>query len=375
MAIPLTTDDRPSLLRVSQCLYRQSHSGIYYGLLKRAGKQIRKSLKTKDRQLAERLLADLRRKVARLGKRPSSGKLTFTDLADSWLALEETKLKPSSARRVQTSLIQLKKHFGVLSVRAITTTCCEEWEKKRSAAASASTFNADRGALTRLLDYAVREGLLLDNPASIVTGRTLRKSKPVIPSREQFGHLVAQIRKADCRAEGGGNLVELLAYSGMRLNEAVSLLWSDVDSSRGVFRVTGGEVGTKNHEVRMVPLFPAMRELLERIRAETAPAPNVRVIPIKSAKKAMATASRKANLPYFMHHALRHYFVSNAIEAGIDFKAIAAWIGHKDGGVLVAQTYGHLRDTHSFEMAKRMIFTATSRQTSTEASSTNSNTK
>ena len=27
---------------------------------------------------------------------------------------------------------------------------------------------------------------------------------------------------------------------------------------------------------------------------------------------------------------------------------------HKDGGLLVAKTYGHLRDTHSMEMAKRM---------------------
>jgi len=51
---------------------------------------------------------------------------------------------------------------------------------------------------------------------------------------------------------------------------------------------------------------------------------------------------------------MRHYFVSNAIEKNIDFKTIAAWVGHKDGGLLVAKTYGHLRDTHSFEMAKLM---------------------
>lgn len=38
-------------------------------------------------------------------------------------------------------------------------------------------------------------------------------------------------------------------------------------------------------------------------------------------------------------------------------------MGHKDGGVLVAKTYGHLRDTHSFEMAKRMTFSATTVET------------
>lgn len=158
---------------------------------------------------------------------------------------------------------------------------------------------------------------------------------------------------------GRADLVELLAYSGMRIAEAVNLTWADVDFDRGVFTVTGGEGGTKNHEDRTVPLFPALRELLQRIRGDRSPAPTDRVIPIITAKKAMNTACERAKLPHFHHHALRHYFVSNAIEAGVDFKVIANWVGHKDGGLLVAKTYGHLRDAHSFEMAKRMTFSAT----------------
>ena len=78
------------------------------------------------------------------------------------------------------------------------------------------------------------------------------------------------------------------------------------------------------------------------------------MVPILSAKKALITVCKALNFPNFTHHSLRHYFVSNAIEKGVDFKTIAAWVGHKDGGILVAQTYGHLRDTHSKEMAKLM---------------------
>ena len=78
------------------------------------------------------------------------------------------------------------------------------------------------------------------------------------------------------------------------------------------------------------------------------------VTPIKGARTLMANAAKKAGIPRFTHHSMRHYFCSNAIEVGIDFKVIAGWLGHKDGGILVAKTYGHLRDTHSFEMAKRM---------------------
>ena len=158
----------------------------------------------------------------------------------------------------------------------------------------------------------------------------------------------------------GADLVELLAYSGMRLSEATALTWPDVDFERGQFTVTGGAKGTKNHEVRTVPLFPALRSLLERIKAEREGgiAPTQRVVPIVTAKTGIRTACLKAGLAHFHHHLCRHFFVSQAIEAGVDFKTIAAWVGHKDGGVLVAKTYGHLRDTHSAEMAKRMTWSA-----------------
>lgn len=141
----------------------------------------------------------------------------------------------------------------------------------------------------------------------------------------------------------------------MRLGEATHIIWREVDFERNNFTVSGGEVGTKNHLVRVVPLFPTLTAFLQELhQAQRCPPPEARLIPIESAKKAISTACAQARLPHFTHHCLRHYFVSNAIEKGVDFKTIAAWIGHKDGGLLVAKTYGHLRDTHSFEMAKRL---------------------
>ena len=50
--------------------------------------------------------------------------------------------------------------------------------------------------------------------------------------------------------------------------------------------------------------------------------------------------------------------IQSPVEAGCDFKVIAGWLGHKDGGVLVAMTYGHLRSEHSTAMAKRITFDA-----------------
>jgi hypothetical protein len=52
----------PVLHNVAENLYRLESSGGYYALVKKAGKQFRRSLKTKDRKLAERRLNEIREK-------------------------------------------------------------------------------------------------------------------------------------------------------------------------------------------------------------------------------------------------------------------------------------------------------------------------
>jgi hypothetical protein len=52
------------------------------------------------------------------------------------------------------------------------------------------------------------------------------------------------------------------------------------------------------------------------------------------------------------------WIMPNAIEAGINFKVIADWLGHSDGGIPVAKTYGRLRSEFSAAMAEKMSFDA-----------------
>ena len=347
--VPKTT----SYLKVAECLYRNESSGSYYAWLTKSGKKIRKSLKTTDRKHADRRLRTLREQITGLDFSKGKSKLTFENLADEWLKNITVGLKESSARRRQTSVKQLKNYFKGLEVRKITRLMCDQWAQKRSPGIASSTFNNERDTLIGILSYAKREGVILENPAEVTKRRKLGKSPILIPSKEQFDTLLQTLRSLDIRYHIAADLVELLAYSGMRKGEANGLRWRDINFRKGSFTVTGGDVGTKNHESRVVPLFPALRKFLHSFGDQREQLDDF-VVPLKDAKKAIATACRIAELPHFNHHTMRHYFISNAIEKGIDFKTIAAWVGHKDGGLLVAKTYGHLRDTHSFEMAKLM---------------------
>ncbi len=215
-----------------------------------------------------------------------------------------------------------------------------------------------------VFDYAVEIGLRVDNPAAHIRRKPIHSKRPTVPTREQFQQLVAAIRLSDGRADSqakasdGADLVELLAYSGCRLDEARNLRWRDVDFDRDVITITGGERGTKNHETRTTPMNAALRQLLVRLRPESNPQPDDLIMKIKSARKCIDTATRRLGLPHLSHHTFRHFFATTAIESGGDIPTVAKMLGHKDGGALLMKTYGHLRQEHAFAVAQRINFGA-----------------
>jgi hypothetical protein len=60
-------------------------------------------------------------------------------------------------------------------------------------------------------------------------------------------------------------------------------------------------------------------------------------------------------LPKFKFHALRHYYISQCVMAGVDLLTIASWAGHADT-LLISRVYGHLNNQHKQAAAKRLDF-------------------
>lgn len=356
--------EQQKLERVAECLYRNTSSGTYYGLVRKDRQQIKRSLKTQDRKLAERKLREFREEVGQLSSNIDARRIKFDALADRWLKTANTGKKKTTADR-NTGLVKklTQSHeFKGQQASSISRRDCEDWAANRSQGIQPRTYNYELRTLKRIFEYAIEIGAFLKNPAHSLKTLKDAPKEIIVPTRKQFDRLISTLEKMtqkDARSRYAIELVKLLAYSGMRLNEAVSITWEEIDFDRELFTVSGGEKGTKNGEIRNVPIFPRFRAFLEEIRAQRAEIGGEsinsgQVSQTKTARTAIESACKTAKLPKFDHHCLRHYFVSNAIENGVDFKTIAQWIGHKDGGLLVAKTYGHLRDTHSFEMAKLM---------------------
>jgi integrase len=158
--------------------------------------------------------------------------------------------------------------------------------------------------------------------------------------------------------------LRLLAYSGARRDEALALQWKDVNFERQFLRI-GADGSAKNSKVRYVDFNPELEAHLKEMATRRAPdsewlfpSPQRGETdkPTKTFRDSFATARKKAKLPWVGFHDLRHYFASTAVMSGIDFKTIAEWLGHQDGGMLLCKVYGHLLPEHRKRMAERLVF-------------------
>ena len=346
------------LSKVGECLYRNGNK-MYFAILKVRGKQIKRSLRTADLKSAKRRLAELRSKAERLhGKEDRN--IRFEELAAQWLESIKPSLKPKSLSRRHVAIVGLSQSLKGLPVRAIGFAEIDKWKQGRGSALSARSHNIELETLNLLLRYGCQRGILMDNHAENFKRRTQLQATVVMPDRAQFTTLVKGLRGTPrIVASGAADMVEFLAYSGMRVGEAREVRFRDVNFELSTVLVTGGEGGTKNHQQRTIPLFPNLRNVIERIKStRRLNDPNARVFEIISPRGAMESVCKRSGLPDFTVHSMRHFFASNAIEAGINFKVIANWLGHSDGGILVAKTYGHLRSEFSAAMAEKMSFDA-----------------
>jgi integrase len=155
-------------------------------------------------------------------------------------------------------------------------------------------------------------------------------------------------------------LVRFLAFSGCRIGEAQTVRWRDIDWDREELVVRGDALtGTKNWEIRRVPMIPELKTLLSSMR-QTRPdeAPDAKVLQVRECQKSMDRAAVLLGIPRITHHDLRHLFATTAIESGIDIPTVSRLLGHKDGGVLAMKTYGHLRQEHAKAAVQKIKFCA-----------------
>jgi integrase len=206
--------------------------------------------------------------------------------------------------------------------------------------------------LGSILQRAVESGRISRNPVRLVR-RVPR------PRRREVRPLAPATVEALRRASGPRDavLISVLAYAGLRPQEALALRWGDVrDRTLLIERAVslGKEKDTKTHAHRTVRLLAPLREdLLEwRMRSGRPPGavlvfPGPRGLWTKTTydnwrKRAFDRACKAADLVGARPYDLRHSFASLLLHEGRSVVYVARQLGH-DARVTLT-TYGHVID-------------------------------
>lgn len=295
---------------------------------------------------------------------PACGRLTLFVV---WLGFMASKvnLKPSTAAvyRVMWS-IHIEPAFGQWPVGRISQEDIARWVVEIAARRSASTTRHAYRVLSLVLDAAVRSRLVPNNAAVGVELPRLVRGDRVVATDSQVEVL------ADLVGADHGDLVRLLAYTGLRWGEATALRVCDVDLTVrrphvrcAVVEVDGKLiVGTpKSHRSRKVPLTRrALAAVASRVDGR---APDELLFPSRTGRPLRNSAFRRAcswskstaeaGLAGLRIHDLRHTAASLMIKSGATVVDVQRVLGHASAHTTLT-VYAHEFGDHLDDVSRRL---------------------
>jgi integrase/recombinase XerC len=145
---------------------------------------------------------------------------------------------------------------------------CELYLDERLRTHAVATVRRDLAMIRGAYRHALQRGLIRIDPTAGIRLPPLPDHDPVIYSTEQLQAIHAAIRD-----EREQLIFFLLAFAGLRLCEATSLTWANIELPNTQLRLIG-----KGGKRRVVPLHPALERLLAQHHAERVDGPLVATV-------------------------------------------------------------------------------------------------
>ena len=144
---------------------------------------------------------------------------------------------------------------------------CRKWASRYQTKSSPANFNNTVAVLRSIFAIAVQQGTRYTNPAVGIPRARTKPKQLTLPTQTQFHTLVDEIRRVPFGPGfASADLVEFLAYSGLRKSEAANVTWGDGDLTKQEIHFRGdAQTGTKNSGARRVPMISDRVALLDRL--------------------------------------------------------------------------------------------------------------
>lgn len=290
--------------------------------------------------------------------------VTFSKWVERYLELVKHK---KSLERDERSCRRLSAFLGPMMLSEITRAKVMEYRNMRltdpiirrgrpvdGSKLKASSVNRELACLKHMLRLAADEGIV-ENVPTVKLDSEKKFARRRVVSDDEFKALLDASPRYLQRVLIG------LYETAMRRDELLRLTWDRVDERAGVVRLLPED--TKEDDKRIIPITPALQEILSELRAEQRKVANLasRVFtrdgtPITSVRTAFELARERAGVKDAVIHDFRHTAITRWASLGMPQEIAMKASGHKS--LAMHYRYVNLQEQHvkeAFKLFTRLL--------------------
>ena len=311
-------------------LFRRSN-GYWYVRFER-GKE--RSLRTKDRRLAERLFREIQKEAlkGRLVVLEKQERISLSQFIKEYLEWSASRKSLPSYKRDKWSLEKFLEVIGDKPLRAVTSRDVDRYFSiQLSQGRKPTGVNVDYRHLKAAFNKAVEWGYLKKSPFARVKPLKAPYKPPRFLSEKEVKQVLDYLSRVDPEFY---DVVFFAIETGCRRKEIANLQVENVDFATGYIRILG-----KGGKERLIPMTSRLQEMLKRRCKERVGKvfPNWHPDTITHKwQKTMKALGMK-----YRFHDLRHTTASWLAIKGTPLQFIQELLGHSS--IQVTQIYAHLR--------------------------------
>lgn len=354
----------------------------YLGVDPFTGKQrrtTRRGFKTqKEAKKAER---ELLLSIEENGFTSSKSKTSFKEIASLWFDSYQNTVKPTTANNLKSKLdTMIEDYFKDIQINDITVVFCQDLFLKLSKRYVMYTSYAS--ILNRIMRYAVLLDIINTNPLDKVIkpkSKEIQK-KDNCYTKEELNKFLTVAKKDSSQVFH--TLTHTIAYTGLRIGEALGLKWSDINFKDKMISVNHTLVTIDGKQVLQSPKTKASKriisvdqytlKLLKEWQLEQKKeffklgkpylhdenfiftnSTGTVYVPTEIGK-ILRRLIKRNNLKSISPHGLRHTHASLLFESGIQPKEISDRLGHNNIKTTL-DLYTHINDNQRSNAVDKFI--------------------
>lgn len=273
--------------------------------------------------------------------------LVFSKLAQKVLENNQTNLSKSTHNIYTRSIREFMRITGDKKVSELKLGHFEQFKEQRRTEIEDCTLNIEIRTLKRIFNLAIMYEIIDRSPAKFLKQIPVAENEIVLFKEHQFQTLINSINLQYFK-----DLVQFGYLTGCRLNELLTLQWSNIDFEDKVIYI-GKKDGfqTKTRKNRKIPLVPEVNEILTRIlrnnfelfNSEKYVFPNPCGKPFNKSYigRKFKYYINRTGLPTKLHfHCLRHTYITNLLRNNVSIYKVMKLVGHSN--IKTTMGYIHL---------------------------------